>query len=414
MLTVESVVLPPGGRIEAEKQKVTRISLTLALVGIVLSTLTTRSGYTALSPVFDQIALDLHITPFVQSILGMLPALAFGISGWFAPQMVRKLGLEKILLFAMIIIFGGLFARSFSNDAIQFGILYAISLTAMGATNGLLPAVIKRYFPNHIGPVSSLFTTMISLSASLPALVAMPLTMAYGWRISTGLWAGLALLAIIPWLRLSKAETHTARMSEIRLGAVWHWPMAWAIMIIFSIGAFNIFAMISWLPKILVSEVGVSPSTAGTMLSLFLFSGFFTSMISPIILVRTKYPYLVIAAFSTCFVVGYLGLMYLPAFVWLWVTLIGLGLTFIPISLTLINMRSRSSDGATALSGFVQGLGYIISALGPFIIGGLHTISGEWKGAIWFLVFLALLAIPAGIFVSRKYFLEDAQTNNSK
>ncbi len=131
------------------------------------------------------------------------------------------------------------------------------------------------------------------------------------------------------------------------------------------------------------------------------------------VLVRTRYPYLVVAAFSACFVLGYIGLMYFPALVWIWVALIGLGLTFIPISLTLISMRSRTSNGAAALSGFVQGLGYLLGALGPFIIGWLHTFSGGWKAAIWFLVLLAPLAIPAGVFASRRYFLEDAQPAKS-
>ena len=382
----------------------------LALIGIVLATLNTRAGYTSLAPVFDQVAASIRITPNTRSVLGMFPALAFALSSWFAPQMIRKMGLEKILLLAMSIIFGGLLVRSFSSNILQFGILYAISLAAMGTANGLLPAVIKQYFPKHIGPVTSLFTTMISISASLPALVAVPLTLVYGWRISLGLWAILALLAIFPWLFLSKSENKLPQAAHGPAIPVWRWPMAWAITLIFSIGAFNIFAMISWLPKLLVSEIGVSPATAGTMLSLFLFSGFLTSMLSPLVLVRTRYPYLVVAFFSTCFVVGYIGLMYFPALVWLWVTLIGLGLTFIPISLTLINMRSRTSHGAAALSGFVQGLGYLLGALGPFIIGWLHSASGGWTLAIWFLVVLALLAVPAGVFVSRKYFLEDAQT----
>lgn len=373
-----------------------------------MATLNTRAGYTSLAPVFDQIAASIRITPNMQGILGMFPPLAFAVSGWFSPRLIRKMGLEKILLLAMLVIFGGLVARSFSSNIFQFGLLYVISLAAMGTTNALLPAVIKRFFPKQIGPVSSLFTTMISTSASLPALVAVPLTLAFGWRISIGLWAGLALLAVIPWFFLSRSENKLPELTHMPAIPVWRWQMAWVITVIFSIGAFNLFAMISWLPKILASDIGVSPATAGTLLSLFLFSGFLTSMITPMVLVRIKYPFLVVAAFSLCFVVGYLGLMYAPALVWLWVALIGLGLTLIPVGLTLINMRSRTSHGAAALSGFVQGLGYLLGALGPFIIGWLHTVSGEWKVAIWFLVGLALLAMPAGIMATRKLFLEDA------
>lgn len=171
-----------------------------------MATLNTRAGYTSLAPVFEQVAASIRITPNAQGLLGMFPALAFALSSWFAPRMIRRMGLEKILLLSMIIIFGGLVARSFCSNVLQFGFLYAISLAAMGTANGLLLAVIKQYFPKQIGPVTSLFTTMISTSASLSALVAVPLTLAFGWRISLGLWALLALLAIFPWLLLSKSK----------------------------------------------------------------------------------------------------------------------------------------------------------------------------------------------------------------
>ncbi len=48
----------------------------------------------------------------------------------------------------------------------------------------------------------------------------------------------------------------------------------------------------------------------------------------------------------------------------LWFVLLGLGPSTFPLSLTLINLRTRSAAGSAALSGFMQGLGYTLIAWG--------------------------------------------------
>ena len=390
------------------------VVLGLALAGIDLVTLNSRTGITSLSPIYDVIGQDIPINPLTQGILGMLSPLAFALFGWLAPRFIPLIGLEKSLLLCMILIFTGILTRSFSNNIWLFGILFIVALAGMGMSNVFLPPTIKHFFPNRIGLVTSIYTAMVPISASIPSLFAVPLSQSQGWRFSTGIWAGLALLAALPWILLLKNNQKPIWISQERSIPVWRWPTAWAIMVIFGIGSLNTSTMISWLPKILTSTGNINQATAGLMVSVLSAAGFLPCLFVPTLLIRSRHPIYTIVLFSACFVLGYLGLAYLPTLTWVWVIFIGFGMTLIPISLTLINLRSHTTGGAARLSGFVQGGGYLLGATGPFLIGWFNHLTGEWTLAIWFLIVMAFIAIGVGIFVDRARFIEEAKFLYSK
>jgi len=107
-------------------------------------------------------------------------------------------------------------------------------------------------------------------------------------------------------------------------------------------------------------------------------------------------------------VLGYLGLIFAPAAAtWLWVVFAGLGPLLFPLTLVLINVRTRSHAGSVALSGFTQGLGYAIGALGPLSVGVLHQLTGGWTVALVVLLGTAVAAALAGTVVARPRMLED-------
>ncbi len=86
---------------------------------------------------------------------------------------------------------------------------------------------------------------------------------------------------------------------------------------------------------------------------------------------------------------------------------IGLGPLIFPLTLTLINLRTRSQVGAVALSGFVQGFAYVIGAAGPLVVGLLRDATGGWTVPIAFLLATLVLAVPALVVLRRSGFIED-------
>jgi CP family cyanate transporter-like MFS transporter len=132
------------------------------------------------------------------------------------------------------------------------------------------------------------------------------------------------------------------------------------------------------------------------------------ALVIPVLTSRLKNVGVLVYVGVFAFVLGDLGLLLAPTLVpWLWVALAGLGPLLFPLSLVLINLRTRTHEGSVALSGFVQGVGYTLGALGPLLVGLLHELTGDWVWPLVFLLASALAAAIAGAVVARPHLLED-------
>ena len=97
-----------------------------------------------------------------------------------------------------------------------------------------------------------------------------------------------------------------------------------------------------------------------------------------------------------------MGVLLAPtSFTVAWMVLLGMGGTAFTWVLTMIGRKTRSHDGTGALSGFVQPVGYLIAAAGPFGMGLLHDASGSWDVGIIAMAVLALVMILLGALIWR-------------
>jgi CP family cyanate transporter-like MFS transporter len=62
--------------------------------------------------------------------------------------------------------------------------------------------------------------------------------------------------------------------------------------------------------------------------------------------------------------------------------------------------------GASALSGFAQGLGYAVAGTGPLVVGLLRELHGGWTTAFAFLLGGLLVQLLAALAVTRPGTLE--------
>ncbi|MFB2581835.1 MFS transporter [Herbiconiux sp. P15] len=387
----------------------------LALIAIVMVGLNLRTAVAALSPIFDEISTDISLDSVGIGLLGMLPLVCFAAVGPFAPALHRRFGLERVLAGALAVMVAGHLLRSVGDSFAVLAVASAVTFAGMGTANVLLPPLVKTYFPDRIGLVTSVYATTMAIGATLPPLVAVQVTDTAGWRIAVGMWAALALLALIPMLTLAARPRAAAPEVEPRTGRrgrVWRSPLAWSLMIVFGLTGFNSYAMFSWLPSILVDVAGVTDVQAGALLSLYSVMGLPASLLVPVLTVRLKSVGGLIAAGVLCYLGGSLGLLLAPGtLVWLWVALAGGGALFFPLVLVLINLRTRSHEGAVALSSFVQSFGYALGATGPLLVGVLHELTGEWTASLLLLFGSAVAVGFAGIVVARPRMLEDQWQN---
>ncbi len=393
---------------------------TAALLGIFLVAFCLRLSVAALSPIVSFIAHDIPLDPLVLGIIGAAPPVTFAGTGLATPWLSRRLGLERSLVVAAVLMAAGQVLRSLAPDEVLLVVGTVVSLLGAAIANVLLPPVVKKYFPDRITQVTTIYAVLISLSTALPALLAVPLATSVNWRFSLGAWFVFALIAIVPWvvasfahLRETAARARSndpgALESEPSLeGRLFRSPVAWAIMITFSISSINVYAFFAWLPSLLVQTAHVSSGEAGALLALYAIMGFPGSLVIPWLAGRIRNVGILLYVALALFFVGDAGLLFAPAAApILWVAIAGLGPFLFPLSLVLINSRTRSHRGSVALSGFVQGVGYIIAAVSPLAFGLLEQATGNWTLSLCFLFLLTLATIPAGIILGRGHYLED-------
>jgi CP family cyanate transporter-like MFS transporter len=250
-------------------------------------------------------------------------------------------------------------------------------------------------------------------------VVAVPLAEVAGWRVSLGSWALLAVVAAAPWAaQLVRHGRHVDRLdteargieaAQAGLGArLFRSPVAWSMALLFGLPSMHAYAMFAWLPPLATELSGADPAQAGIVLGAFAFCGMPAALIVPLLASRWNLIVPQIVAAVVFFLGGYAGFLVAPAAApLLWAVLVGLGTLLFPLALTLINLRSRTHAGSVALSGFVQGIGYVIGALGPLVVGILRDASGDWIAPLWFLAGTMVLAVPGLIVLGRSRFVED-------
>lgn len=389
---------------------------TLALLGILVVALSLRTAVAAVSPIVPQISVDIPLSSIVLGIIGMLPPVCFAVFGILTPWLTRRVGLESSMVLALVVMVVGHLLRAAASDVDLLLVGSALAFAGMGIGNVLLPPLVKRYFPDRIGLLTSLYAALLAISTLIPPLVAAPLAATAGWRVSLGLWAVIAFVAALPWLGIlffdRRARVHGAveveQIPEQLLGRVWHSRTAWAISVIFAMSSFNAYSMFAWLPQMLFDTMDMQPPLAGSLLSLFAAMGLPAALLVPVIAARIRNAGLLVYAGVVCWLLGDLGLLLIPGTAtWLWVAFAGAGPLLFPVALVLINLRTRTHEMAVALSGFVQGVGYTLGALGPLLFGLLHELTGGWTAPLILLLVSAGVAAVAGMALGRPRMIED-------
>lgn len=392
----------------------------LALIGIVLVAANLRTAVGAVSPVIDLIDAEIPLSHVVLSVIGAAPPLIFAASGFIAPLIARSIGFERGMLVIVALLVAGPLLRSLAPDSTVFVVGTAIALLGAGVGNVLLPPLVKRHFPGRIGLITAVYVTIMSAGATITPVLAVPIAESSGWRSSLGIWALTAAVAAVPWIlelvvRTRRIPTET---SQLRVAAIAAEPavagsmvrsrIAWATALMFAAAGLGAYAMFAWLPSLLVDTAGVDAAQAGVLLGLFAFCGFPAALVVPVLATRLKSVRPLIVAGILFFVFGYLGLLLVPSTLpVLWVFFVGMGPLFFPLGLALINLRTRTSGGSVALSGFVQGVGYVVSAAGPLVVGLLRDATGGWTVPLIFLLASVVLTVPALVVHGRPRFVED-------
>ncbi|WP_167705895.1 MULTISPECIES: CynX/NimT family MFS transporter [Xanthomonas] len=386
----------------------------LVLAAILLSAFNLRTAVTSLTPLLERIADEYAFGAPTMGALGMLPTAAFALTGVATPALLRRFGLLRTALLSMALATVGMVLRPLLPGTAGLLIGSLVALAGMGMGNVVLPPLVKRYFGDRVGGVSTLYITVLQVGTLLPALLAVPVADALGWRSSMVVWVLPALLALAAWAMVHTSHRRIRATGPAPVtptpeaeGRVARTALGWSMAVTFGMTSLVTYSMFTWLPTLL-REAGASPAFGGTMVALFAALGMVGALTMPALAVRMRNPFPIVLLCAACHLVAFAGLWWAPlAAPILWVTLLGLGPSTFPLALVLVNQRSRTAAGSAALSGFSQGMGYAVSCLGPFLFGWLHAHHGGWTSPFVFLVICILVQLAAAWVACRPQLLED-------
>jgi CP family cyanate transporter-like MFS transporter len=374
---------------ERPNPSVSAVALLTALLAVAANL---RPALTSVGPLIDVIRQDLGLSATVAGLLNSLPLFAFAA---FSPlaHFANRIGIERALMVAMLVLIAGILIRSFAGTPGLFGgtLLLGASI-AVG--NVLLPSAIKRDFPHRVSGITTAYAMMLGITAAIGSGVSVPLAriLPGGWESALAFWAlptALALFPLMLCLRVSDAAEATSK--SYAAAPVWRSLIAWQVTLFMGLQSFSYYVAVSWFPSVL-QDMGYSAGAAGWIVTFFQIVALAATLVMPALIQRSRDQRLLAAVTPLLIVVALLGMIVAPGAALLWIVILGFGNgpTMI-LALTFFGMRTRDHRQAAALSLMAQSIGYFIAALGPIIFGLLHDVSHGWT--------LPLLAMAAALLV---------------
>ena len=385
-----------GTRVEAGSSH-RRVVLVAALL---LTGLSMRTAATSVGAALDDLQRGLHVSGGVAGLITTLPVLCFAVFGSLTPRLSRRIDPQRLLTIALTLTTVGLVLRPITDSVTVFALLSVLGLLGGAVSNVLMPSLVKRYFPDRIGPMTALYTTALAVGSTAGAGLTVPIGDAFsgggasgGWRVGLGFWGILTALAVVPWVvtlrsvRAERADTDPPKAPAV--AGLLRSRTAWALTIFFAAQSMQAYIGFGWFARFFTGH-GVDHGTAGALVALFSALSIPVSVVAPRVPARRQR--LVILGFCACTIIAYCGLAAAPVGgSWAWMVLAGIGSGTFPMVLTLIGQRARTAQGTAALSAFAQSIGYVIAGTGPLLFGALFGATGHWA------LPLVVLFVAAGI-----------------
>jgi CP family cyanate transporter-like MFS transporter len=384
--------------------KVVKRSL-FAILALIFISLVLRPPVGSIGPLVDELQKVEGLTGFQVGLLTSLPVVCFGIGAFASPALVRRLTLNRAMMWVLIALFLAMIFRLFGGyiPLISFTLIIGLAI-AVG--NVLIPTIVREQFPKNLELITGVYVTLLAISASLSATIAVPTSeWLGGWRMALAIWLIPTLAAIIFWYPLSKISAHKEVTSEATHAeerrAVLVSPLAWAIVAFFGLQSAGFYAILNWLPSLLIDR-GFSPLEAGSLLGLTTSIGIPSGFLISVVIKRFKVLSALAVIVSAFTLSGLIILFLFPdqAILACVITGFGFAATF-PLSLTLIGSRASTSTQTTQLSALSQGYGYLIAALGAFAFGYLKDLTGNWSLSLIVLIGITAVQLVAGAYAGR-------------
>jgi len=411
IMTKSSVTAIRVVGITHEKSAETR-KATWLVVAMVVIAMALRPGIASIGPVLPLISREFSLSHATASLLTAIPTLLMGLLALPAPWLARRFGRNGVLVASLVLLFVSMVARSFVSDIAMLLLTTAGVGAGIAISGTLFAGMIKARFPTKVAMMMSIYATALAGSTTISAATTGTIAAfaradgSSGWRIGTGIWSPVALiaicaaLAILIWERRELANAIARAVSAARLPLMNR--TAWLVALFFACDNFLFFALLAWTSP-MYREQGLSAASAGLVLATYTVA--FTVAIPVFGLLSRAHDrrgwLAVCAALSGA---GTLGIALAPLLmphVWIAIAAFGLGGGF-TLGMTLPLDNAHSADEANTWNAFVMTVGYLLAAAGPLLVGSLRDVTGAFQAPVWLLFVVALGMLVLTPFLAPK------------
>ena len=376
-----------------------------SLLSLVFISLAIRPPVASIGPLVDELVRTEFLTLFQVSLMTSLPIVCFGIGAFASPYLVKRFTLNKAVMFVLILLSVAMATRLLGGFPALITSTVLIGL-AIAIANVLIPTIVREQFPDRIELITGVYVTLLAISASFAAAIAVPSSdLLGGWRGALAVWIIPAVLAIVFWVPLFRSKT-IGKITSVETHAeekkaVVRSSLTWGIVAFFGLQSGGFYSILNWFPSLLIDR-GMSDLDAGALLGLTTAVGIPSGFLASLLFRKFKSLSVIAMVMTSLTLTGLLMIWLTPDLLVLACIITGFGFaaTF-PLSLTLIGSRASTSTQTTQLSALAQGYGYLISAAGTFGFGLLRDVTGNWNSSLILVSALTFLQLFAGAVAGR-------------
>ena len=382
----------------------------LIILGVIFLSLILRTPITSVGAILGPLKSILDINNTVAGFITTIPLIAFAIFSPMVAKISNKVGLEKTLLLAAIIISIGLALRFHINTYVFFITTFIIGV-GITIGNVLLPGLVKKYYPEKLGLMTGFYAVIMNIGAAVAAGISYPILSSNigGEKFSTGLavniWIIIAVINIFVYTAMSKnSNVNEVKDNHEKVHGYFKYTKMWTIMLSMGLQSALFYCSVSWFAEIMISK-DFSPETAGLLLSISQFAQFPSTFIVPIIADKLNNKIIIPVVITVGYLVSLVGMLYTSGNFVLMLTFIIIfalagGGSFSYV-MYLFSVKSRNESEAADISGLAQSGGYLLAAIFPPLLGYIRDIS-DWNKALYVLILTTAVLLITLVHCSSK------------